>query len=150
MRPSPVSLVVIVSVEFGNVIVVLPSRTICSCCCVSFIMFTETGEYRPTANGSSSNSTLEVIGVLLVVVFKDVLLFDIVSVGVGVAPLTVVVLSPSIGDDATVSSVDITELKPRSDDATINRYDVMLVRLTLTLTGFTESTVIENYLIVSP
>ena len=64
-------------------------------------MFTETGEYRPTANGSSSNSTLEVIGVLLVVVFKDVLLFDIVSVGV-VAPLTVVVLSPSIGDDATV------------------------------------------------
>jgi hypothetical protein len=112
-------------------------------------MFTETGEYRPTANGSSSNSTLEVIGVLLVVVFKDVLLFDIVSVGV-VAPLTVVVLSPSIGDDATVSSVDITELKPRSDDAAINRYDVMLVRLTLTLTGFTESTVIENYLIVSP
>ena len=112
-------------------------------------MFTETGEYRPTANGSSSNSTLEVIGVLLVVVFKDVLLFDIVSVGV-VAPLTVVVLSPSIGDDATVSSVDITELKPRSDDAAINRYDVMLVRLTLTLTGFTESTVIENYLILSP
>ena len=112
-------------------------------------MFTETGEYRPTANGSSSNSTLEVIGVLLLVVFKDVLLFDIVSVGV-VAPLTVVVLSPSIGDDATVSSVDITELKPRSDDAVINRYDVMLVRLTLTLTGFTESTVIENYLIVSP
>lgn len=112
-------------------------------------MFTETGEYRPTANGSSSNSTLEVIGVLLVVVFKDVLLFDIVSVGV-VAPLTVVVLSPSIGDDATVSSVDITELKPRSDDAAINRYDVTLVRLTLTLTGFTESTVIENYLIVSP
>lgn len=83
------------------------------------------------------------------VVFKDVLLFDIVSVGV-VAPLTVVVLSPSIGDDATVSSVDITELKPRSDDAAINRYDVMPVRLTLTLTGFTESTVIENYLIVSP
>jgi hypothetical protein len=112
-------------------------------------MFTETGEYRPTANGSSSNSTLEVIGVLLVVVFKDVLLFDIVSVGV-VAPLTVVVLSPSIGDDATVSSVDITELKPRSDDAAINRYDVMLVRLTLTLTGFMESTVKENYLIVSP
>jgi hypothetical protein len=112
-------------------------------------MFTETGEYRPTANGSSSNSTLEVIGVLLVVVFKDVLLFDIVSVGV-VAPPTVVVLSASIGDDATVSSVDITELKPRSDDAAINRYDVMLVRLTLTLTGFTESTVIENYLIVSP
>jgi hypothetical protein len=112
-------------------------------------MFTETGEYRPTANGSSSNSTLEVIGVLLVVVFKDVLLFDIVSVGV-VAPLTVVVLSPSIGDDATVSSVDITELKPRSNDAAINRYDVMLVRLTLTLIGFTESTVIENYLIVSP
>jgi hypothetical protein len=149
MRPSPVSLVVIVSVEFGNVIVVLPSKTICSCCCVSFIMFTETGEYRPTANGSSSNSTLEVIGVLLVVVFKDVLLFDIVSVGV-VAPLTVVVLSPSIGDDAASSSVDITELKPRSDDAAINRYDVMLVRLTLTLIGFTESTVIENYLIVSP
>jgi hypothetical protein len=113
-------------------------------------MFTETGEYRPTANGSSSNSTLEVIGVLLVVVFKDVLLFDIVSVKVVVAPLTVVVLSPSIGDDATVSSVDITELKPRSDDAAINRYDVMLVRLTLTLIGFTESTVIENYLIVSP
>jgi hypothetical protein len=112
-------------------------------------MFTETGEYRPTANGSSSNSTLEVIGVLLVVVFKDVLLFDIVSVGV-VAPPTVVVLSASIGDDATVSSVDITELKPRSDDAAINRYDVMLVRLTLTLIGFTESTVIENYLIVSP
>jgi hypothetical protein len=112
-------------------------------------MFTETGEYRPTANGSSSNSTLEVIGVLLVVVFKDVLLFDILSVGV-VVSLTVVVLSPSIGDDATVSSVDITELKPRSDDAAINRYDVMLVRLTLTLTGFTESTVIENYLIVSP
>jgi hypothetical protein len=112
-------------------------------------MFTETGEYRPTANGSSSNSTLEVIGVLLVVVFKDVLLFDIVSVGV-VAPLTVVVLSPSIGDDATVSSVDITELKPRSDIAAINRYDVMLVRLTLTLTGFMESTVKENYLIVSP
>jgi hypothetical protein len=149
MRPSPVSLVVIVSVEFGNVIVVLPSKTICSCCCVSFIMFTETGEYRPTANGSSSNSTLEVIGVLLVVVFKDVLLFDIVSVGV-VAPPTVVVLSASIGDDATVSSVDITELKPRSNDAAINRYDVMLVRLTLTLIGFTESTVIENYLIVSP
>jgi hypothetical protein len=112
-------------------------------------MFTETGEYRPTANGSSSNSTLEVIGVLLVVVFKDVLLFDIVSVGV-VAPPTVVVLSASIGDDATVSSVDITELKPRSNDAVINRYDVMLVRLTLTLIGFTESTVIENYLIVSP
>jgi hypothetical protein len=112
-------------------------------------MFTETGEYRPTANGSSSNSTLEVIGVLLVVVFKDVLLFDIVSVGV-VAPPTVVVLSASIGDDATVSSVDITELKPRSNDAAINRYDVMLVRLTLTLIGFTESTVIENYLIVSP
>jgi hypothetical protein len=112
-------------------------------------MFTETGEYRPTANGSSSNSTLEVIGVLLVVVFKDVLLFDIVSVGV-VAPPTVVVLSTSIGDDATVSSVDITELKPRSNDAAINRYDVMLVRLTLTLIGFTESTVIENYLIVSP
>jgi hypothetical protein len=149
MRPSPVSLVVIVSVEFGNVIVVLPSTTICSCCCVSFIMFTETGEYRPTANGSSSNSTLEVIGVLLVVVFKDVLLFDIVSVGV-VAPPTVVVLSPSIGDAAASSSVDITELKPRSDDAAINRYDVMLVRLTLTLIGFTESTVIENYLIVSP
>ena len=148
MRPSPVSLVVIVSVEFGNVIVVLPSKTICSCC-VSFIMFTETGEYRPTANGSSSNSTLEVIGVLLVVVFKDVLLFDIVSVGV-VAPPTVVVLSPSIGDAAASSSVDITELKPRSDDAAINRYDVMLVRLTLTLTGFTESTVIENYLILSP
>ena len=112
-------------------------------------MFTETGEYRPTANGSSSNSTLEVIGVLLVVVFKDVLLFDIVSVGV-VAPPTVVVLSPSIGDAAASSSVDITELKPRSDDAAINRYDVMLVRLTLTLIGFTESTVIENYLIVSP
>jgi hypothetical protein len=112
-------------------------------------MFTEPGEYRPTANGSSSNSTLEVIGVLLVVVFKDVLLFDIVSVGV-VAPPTVVVLSASIGDDATVSSVDITELKPRSNDAAINRYDVMLVRLTLTLIGFTESTVIENYLIVSP
>jgi len=112
-------------------------------------MFTETGEYRPTANGSSSNSTLEVIGVLLVVVFKDVLLFDILSVGV-VASLTVVVLSPSIGDDATVSSVDITELKPRSDDAAINRYDVMLVRLTLTLTDFMESTVKENYLIVSP
>jgi len=112
-------------------------------------MFTETGEYRPTANGSSSNSTLEVIGVLLVVVFKDVLLFDILSVGV-VVSLTVVVLSPSIGDDATVSSVDITELKPRSDDAAINRYDVMLVRLTLTLTGFMESTVKENYLIVSP
>jgi hypothetical protein len=148
MRPSPVSLVVIVSVEFGNVIVVLPSKTICSCC-VSFIMFTETGEYRPTANGSSSNSTLEVIGVLLVVVFKDVLLFDIVSVGV-VAPPTVVVLSASIGDDAAASSVDITELKPRSNDAAINRYDVMLVRLTLTLTGFTESTVIENYLILSP
>jgi hypothetical protein len=148
MRPSPVSLVVIVSVEFGNVIVVLPSKTICSCC-VSFIMFTETGEYRPTANGSSSNSTLEVIGVLLVVVFKDVLLFDIVSVGV-VAPPTVVVFSPSIGDAAASSSVDITELKPRSDDAAINRYDVMLVRLTLTLIGFTESTVIENYLIVSP
>ncbi|MCY1156796.1 MAG: hypothetical protein MOP48_803, partial [Nitrososphaera sp.] len=122
--------------------------TICSCC-VSFIMFTETGEYRPTANGSSSNSTLEVIGVLLVVVFKDVLLFDIVSVGV-VAPPTVVVLSASIGDDAAASSVDITELKPRSNDAAINRYDVMLVRLTLTLTGFTESTVIENYLILSP
>jgi hypothetical protein len=148
MRPSPVSLVVIVSVEFGNVIVVPPSKTICSCC-VSFIMFTETGEYRPTANGSSSNSTLEVIGVLLVVVFKDVLLFDIVSVKV-VAPPTVVVLSPSIGDAAASSSVDITELKPRSDDAAINRYDVMLVRLTLTLIGFTESTVIENYLIVSP
>ena len=148
MRPSPVSLVVIVSVEFGNVIVVPPSKTICSCC-VSFIMFTETGEYRPTANGSSSNSTLEVIGVLLVVVFKDVLLFDIVSVGV-VAPPTVVVLSPSIGDAAASSSVDITELKPRSDDAAINRYDVMLVRLILTLIGFTESTVIENYLIVSP
>ena len=148
MRPSPVSLVVIVSVEFGNVIVVPPSKTICSCC-VSFIMFTETGEYRPTANGSSSNSTLEVIGVLLVVVFKDVLLFDIVSVGV--APPTVVVLSASIGDAAAAaSSVDITELKPRSNDAAINRYDVMLVRLTLTLTGFTESTVIENYLIVSP
>jgi hypothetical protein len=111
-------------------------------------MFTETGEYRPTANGSSSNSTLEVIGVLLVVVFKDVLLFDILSVVV--APLTVVVLSPSIGDDATVSSVDITELKPRSDITAINRYDVMLVRLTLTLTGFMESTVKENYLIVSP
>jgi hypothetical protein len=112
-------------------------------------MFTETGEYRPTANGSSSNSTLEVIGVLLVVVFKDVLLFDIVSVGV-VAPPTVVVLSASIGDDDAASSVDITELKPRSNDAAINRYDVMLVRLTLTLTGFTESTVIENYLILSP
>ena len=112
-------------------------------------MFTETGEYRPTANGSSSNSTLEVIGVLLVVVFKDVLLFDIVSVGV-VAPPTVVVLSASIGDDAAASSVDITELKPRSNDAAINRYDVMLVRLTLTLIGFTESTVVENYLIVSP
>jgi hypothetical protein len=111
-------------------------------------MFTETGEYRPTANGSSSNSTLEVIGVLLVVVFKDVLLSDIVSVGV-VAPPTAVVLSPSIGD-AAAASVDITELKPRSNDAAINRYDVMLVRLTLTLTGFTESTVIENYLIVSP
>jgi hypothetical protein len=148
MRPSPVSLVVIVSVKFGNVIVVLPSKTICSCC-VSFIMFTETGEYRPTANGSSSNSTLEVIGVLLVVVFKDVLLFDIVSVGV-VAPPTVVVLSASIGDDDAASSVDITELKPRSNDAAINRYDVMLVRLTLTLTGFTESTLIENYLILSP
>jgi hypothetical protein len=75
-------------------------------------------------------------------------LFDILSVVV--APLTVVVLSPSIGDDATVSSVDITELKPRSDIAAINRYDVMLVRLTLTLTGFMESTVKENYLIVSP
>ena len=77
-------------------------------------------------------------------------MFDIVSVGV-VAPPTAVVLSASIGDDdAAVSSVDITELKPRSNDAAINRYDVMLVRLTLTLTGFTESTVIENYLILSP
>ncbi len=57
----------------------------------------------------------------------------------------------SIGDvAATSSSVDIIELKPRSDDIAINRYDVMLVRLTLTLTGFTESTVIENYLIFSP
>jgi hypothetical protein len=57
----------------------------------------------------------------------------------------------SIGDVAAASSsVDIIELKPRSDDVAINRYDVMLVRLTLTLTGFTESTVIENYLIVSP
>jgi hypothetical protein len=57
----------------------------------------------------------------------------------------------SIGDvAAAASSVDIIELKPRSDDVAINRYDVMLVRLTLTLTGFTESTVIENYLIFSP
>ena len=55
-----------------------------------------------------------------------------------------------LGDVAAASYVDITELKPRSDDAAINRYDVMLVRLTLTLTGFTESTVIENYLILSP
>lgn len=69
---------------------------------------------------------------VLVVAFKDVL-FDVV---VGIAPPPpVVVLSAYIGDAAAY--VDIIELKPRSDVA-INMWDIMLVRLTLTLTDFTE------------
>ena len=83
MKPSPVSLVVIVSVELGNVIVVLPSRAICTCC-VSFIRFCITGVYRPTANGSSSNSTL-----VAVLTFRDVLSSDLV-ITVVVAPRLVI------------------------------------------------------------
>lgn len=72
----------------------LPSKTICSFC-VSFILFSDTGVYRPTANGSSPNSILGVIAVaVLVVAFKDVL-FDVV---VGIAPPPpVVVLSAILG-----------------------------------------------------
>jgi hypothetical protein len=108
---------------FGSVIVVLPSRTIWSCC-VSFNTVSDTGEYRPTANGSSPNS---IVGVIGVVAFREEALSDIV---------VVVDVSPSNGD---ATAVGIKELKPRPDAATSNINDnVTLARVLTFVRDFTK------------
>jgi hypothetical protein len=127
--PSPVSLVVIVSVvAFGSVIVVLPSKAICSCC-VSFNTVSDTGEYRPTANGSSPNS---IVGVIGVVAFKEVVVFSDIVVVVDVSSLP-----PATSGDAIAEG--IKELKPRSGDSAATNIiinNVTFTRLTLTNADF--------------
>ena len=120
--PSPSSLVVIGSAEpGGSVIIVLPSK-VSFCCSVSFIR--DTTLCRPTSNGFSSNSIVEVV------TFRDVS-FDILLVVAVEVPLPVVVPSLSIDDDAVAE--DVKELEEARDNtATNNRNDILAVRLSLT------------------
>jgi hypothetical protein len=117
MKPRPLFVVFIVSVEFGTVIVVFPLNVKLTCFSLVMLLgmicdlgtFT-TVSYCPTAKGSSEKSTLRVV--------------------VEVPPPVVV---SSTGNDA--AAVGITELKPVSDAAS-NSNDIMPVRLTLTLRDF--------------
>jgi hypothetical protein len=100
---------------------VLPSK-VSFCCSVSFIR--DTTLCRPTSKGFSSNSIVEVV------TFREVS-FDILLVVAMEVPLSVVVSSLSIDNDAVAEDVKELE-KARDNAATNNRNDILAVRPSLT------------------